>query len=80
MAISLSLSDQHRKDFDLLVEARQLLAENRVDEAWQRIAETESSPDSLLALKRCAGADFIRKYNMNTTLADQEFGAGWLDD
>ena len=51
-----------------------------MDEAWRLIAPLPHSPEGLKGLKAVAGADFIRKYNINTSTADAKFGEGWLDE
>ena len=50
------------------------------DEECRRCAaQIEWSPTVLLALKRTAGADFIRSEGYCTRRADAAFGEGWLD-
>ena len=34
---------------------------------------------TLMSFKRCGHADFIRRYELDTSLADAEYGPGWLD-
>ena len=36
-------------------------------------------PETLMAFKTCGDADLIREMGMNTTLADEKYGPGWLD-
>ena len=35
--------------------------------------------DTLMAIKECGNADVIRKHNLNTSLADEKYGPGWLN-
>ncbi len=46
---------------------------------WQWLALTELPTHSLACLKEVKGAEFIKKYNFNTTEADKKYGKGWLD-
>ena len=34
---------------------------------------------ALMAIKETRGADWIRSHNLNTRLADEKYGLGWLD-
>lgn len=46
---------------------------------WAWLAATRLSASNLRKLKIWYGADFIRKYNFDTTNADKEMGSDWLD-
>ena len=58
-------------------------AEDRGDqaEADRLLSELEGPPEALMAIKRSFpnGADYIRELNLNTRLADEKYGPGWLD-
>ncbi|MEJ7138930.1 hypothetical protein [Amphibiibacter pelophylacis] len=49
------------------------------DSAWAWLCFAELTAQSLLGLKRRAGAQFIREKGLNTASADTAFGEGWLD-
>ena len=50
-------------------------------ETFYALIRTIPAPAStLMALKKCGYADFIRDRGLNTSLADAEYGPGWLDE
>ena len=49
------------------------------DAAHRAICKVKLSPPTLMMVKQVEGAEVIRKRGYNTTLADKEFGPGWLD-
>ncbi|MBR4877273.1 MAG: hypothetical protein IKU14_06150 [Rhodocyclaceae bacterium] len=49
------------------------------DASWAWLARAEMPAHTLRFLKHRRGAEFIREMGFDTTLADQEFGEGWLD-
>lgn len=72
-------------DYPMDEEDRQALsdydeARNRddMDAAFAAMRRFKASPPMLKALKKTLGADYVRRHH-NTTLADKEFGPGWLD-
>ena len=58
-------------------------AEDRGDmaEADRLLSKVEGPAHTLMAIKESFpdGADMIRRMNMNTRLADEKYGPGWLD-
>ena len=58
-------------------------AEDRGDmaEADRLLSTLEAPPEALMAIKNSFpnGADYIRELNLNTRLADEKYGPGWLD-
>ena len=60
-----------------------LEAEDRGDqaEADRLLSKLEGPPHALMAIKNSIpnGADMIREMNLNTRLADEKYGPGWLD-
>ena len=57
-------------------------AEDRGDmaEADRLLSKVEGPAHTLMAIKESpGGADWIRRMNLNTRLADEEYGPGWLD-
>lgn len=68
-------------DPDLVVIGDMLDAKDRGDEAefGRLIRQLHVPAYTLMALKECGYADYIRERGLNTELADAEYGAGWLD-
>ena len=59
-----------------------LEAEDRGDmaEADRLLSKVEGPAHTLMAIKNSqGGADWIRRMNLNTRLADEKYGPGWLD-
>ena len=58
-----------------------LEAEDRGDKAEsdRLFSELEIPAHALMAIKETRGADWIRSRNLNTRLADEKYGPGWLD-
>ena len=58
-----------------------LEADDRGDkaEADRLFSELEIPAHTLMAIKNVRGADWIRSRNLNTRLADEKYGPGWLD-
>ena len=56
-------------------------AEDRGDmaESDRLFSVLEIPGHALMAIKETRGADWIRSRNLNTRLADEEYGPGWLD-
>ena len=57
-------------------------AEDRGDmaEADRLLSKVEGPAHTLMAIKNApGGADWIRRMNLNTRLADEKYGPGWLD-
>ena len=57
-------------------------AEDRGDmeEADRLLSEVEGPAHTLMAIKNSpGGADWIREMKLNTRLADEKYGPGWLD-
>ena len=56
-------------------------AEDRGDqaEAGRLLSALEAPAHTLMAIKRTFGADWIRRMNLNTRLADEKYGPDWLD-
>ena len=57
-------------------------AEDRGDmaEADRLLSKVEGPAHTLMAIKEApGGADWIRRMNLNTRLADEKYGPGWLD-
>ena len=50
------------------------------DASWAWLARAEMPAHALRFLKHRRGAEFIREMGFDTTLADQEYGEGWLDE
>ena len=50
-----------------------------VETSWAWMARSEMPAHALRFLKHRRGAEFIRALGFDTTLADQEYGEGWLD-
>ena len=47
--------------------------------ACEHMSKVPIPPETLMAFKTCGDADLIREMGMNTTLADEKYGPGWLD-
>ena len=47
--------------------------------AMKVLSTIQLTAGNLAFFKETHGADFIRKYNFDTTRADEEYGQGWLD-
>jgi len=60
-------------------ESQEADAAGDMDSAWAWLALAELPAHTLMRLKRSQGAQFIRDWRFNTTNADAEYGAGWLD-
>ena len=57
-------------------------AEDRGDqaEADRLLSKVEGPAHTLMAIKEMpGGADWIRRMNLNTRLADEKYGPDWLD-
>ena len=50
-----------------------------MDTFYELIKAVPIPAETLMSLKRCGNADFIRRRELNTSLADAEYGPGWLD-
>ncbi|MDO4643912.1 MAG: hypothetical protein Q4A74_08730 [Cardiobacteriaceae bacterium] len=49
------------------------------DTAWAWFAAAKLPTPTLKLVKLWYGSDFIRKWNFDTTNADRDLGAGWLE-
>ena len=58
-----------------------LEAEDRGDKAEsdRLFSALEIPAHTLMAIKETRGADWIRSRKLNTRLADEKYGPGWLD-
>ena len=56
-------------------------AEDRgnTEEADRLFSALEIPAHTLMAIKNVRGADWIRSRKLNTRLADEKYGPGWLD-
>ena len=81
MALSLTEEQREALPRGARVVADILAAKDRgdMDEYYRLFSELEVSAETLMAVKRCQGADYIRKRNLRTHLADAKYGPGWLD-
>ena len=75
--------DVDRRVFDLSPASTLLEAGDRGDqaEADRLLSKLEVPAHTLMAIKNSlpGGADWIRSMNLNTRLADEKYGPGWLD-
>ena len=62
-----------------LAESRAASKAGDEDASWAWLARAEMPAHALRFLKHRRGAEFIRALGFDTTLADQEYGEGWLD-
>lgn len=73
--------EESEGDMDIVYLAESHEAGRAGDEetAWKWLAMAKLSARNLLFLKRTSGAKFIREMGFDTSKADVEYGAGWLD-
>lgn len=83
MIMALNLTDEQRKH---LTPNQRILeqvwaAEERGDKETARELRKQLviPAETLMALKKTAGADWIRKRGLRTETADEKYGPGWLD-
>ena len=62
-----------------LIEANAARKAGDEEASWAWLARSIMPAHTLRFLKWRRGADFIREMGFDTTLADQEYGEGWLD-
>ena len=79
-------AERERRRAEGSTENAMFLAESRAagragdeDASWAWLARAEMPAHTLRFLKHRRGAEFIREMGFDTTLADQEYGEGWLD-
>ena len=79
----MELTEEQRAKADpiLLTISDAIDAKRRGDfETYIELIRTVPVPaHTLMAIKKCGHADTIRKYDLNTSLADEKYGPGWLD-
>ena len=79
----MELTEEQRAKTDpvLLTISDALNAKRRGDfDTYCELLRTVPTPASvLMAMKYCGYDDIIRKYDLDTSLADEKYGPGWLD-
>jgi len=68
-------------DTDLLyiAESQEARDAGDMDTAWRWLALADVPAHTLMFLKDQYGAQFIRDFGFDTTAADAQYGAGWLN-
>lgn len=51
-----------------------------INAAWAWLAKIKLPPTALRIIKAGQGAQFIKENGFDTSLADAEYGSGWLED
>ena len=79
--MSITEAQRAKLDPDMRALADALAAKGRGDmEAYyELLGQVPAPPETLMALKKCGDADRIRRLGLNTSLADEKYGPGWLD-
>ena len=62
-----------------LAEAVEALQRNDLEAVAEHMSHVPVPAETLMALKKCGDADRIRRLRLNTSLADEKYGPGWLD-
>jgi len=62
-----------------IADALDALDRDDLEEAWEHLSKVPAPPETLMALAKCGDADLIRERGINTSLADEKYGPGWLD-
>lgn len=62
-----------------MAEAREAAMKFDMDAAWAWMSLVKLPPTALKMLKTWNGSRFIRDKRLDTTLADAEYGSGWLE-
>ena len=55
-------------------------SEGDMDTYFELLKKVPVPAHTLRAIKRGGHADFIRRYELDTSLADEKYGPGWLDE
>ena len=62
-----------------IADALDALDRDDLDTACEHMSKVPAPPETLMALKKCGDAERIRRLGLNTSLADEKYGPGWLD-
>ena len=62
-----------------LANAVEALKRNDLAATSEHMSRVPVPAETLMALKKCGDADRIRRLRLNTSLADEKYGPGWLD-
>ena len=81
MTLELTVEERAGLSDNAKILVAMLEAEDRGDQAEsdRLFSELEIPAHTLMAIKNVWGADWIRSRNLNTRLADEKYGPGWLD-
>ncbi len=62
-----------------IADALDALDRDDFEAACEHMSHVPVPAGTLMALKKCGDADRIRRLRLNTSLADEKYGPGWLD-
>ena len=79
--MAMTAEQKARLDPDMreLAEAVEALGRRDLKAAAEHMSHVPVPAGTLMALKKCGDADRIRRLRLNTSLADEKYGPGWLD-
>ena len=73
------LIDHGDMELVYMAEGREACAAGDMDAAWAWMALVKLPPTALKMLKTWNGSQFIKEKGFDTSLADAEYGANWLE-
>ena len=79
--MAMTAEQKERLDPEMRVIADMLDAKRQgdMDTYYELLKQVRVPAETLMAFAKCGDADLIREMGINTSLADEKYGPGWLD-